>query len=156
LEENKSIVCYIMADLFNQGDLSLADKFIAPEFLDHSAPSGMNNRGPGPLSQIVMTLRMAFPDLHYILEEIVAEGEMVAARVTMSGTHLRPFLDLSPTGRSVRMCEMHFFRIKDGKAIEHWEIRDDLGLMQQLGVIPTPLIIGKPTTKENSGEIATQ
>ncbi len=83
-------------------------------------------------------LRTAFPDLHFTIEELVAEGDTVAGRLTMSGTHQGPLMGIPPTGRSVRQDHMHFVRFRDGKAIEHWGVRDELGMMQQLGVITLP------------------
>jgi predicted ester cyclase len=83
-------------------------------------------------------LRTAFPDLHFTIEDLVGEGDTVAGRVTMSGTHLGPFQGIPPTGRSFQQAHMHFVRFRDGKAIEHRAVRDDLGMMRQLGLIPTP------------------
>jgi predicted ester cyclase len=68
---------------------------------------------------------------------LVAEGDTVAVRVTMTATHLGPFLGVEPTGRRVRYEGMDFFRFEDGKMVEHWTSTDDLGLMQQLGVVPS-------------------
>jgi predicted ester cyclase len=83
-------------------------------------------------------LRTAFPDLHFEIKELVAERDTVAGRLTMSGTHEGPLMGTPPTGRSVRQDQMHFVRFQDGKAVEHWGVRDDLGMMQQLGVISEP------------------
>ena len=83
-------------------------------------------------------LRTAFPDLHFEIEELVAEGDVVAGRLTMSGTHEGPLMGTPPTGRSVRQEHMHFVRFEDGKAVEHWGVRDDLVMMQQLGLMPDP------------------
>jgi predicted ester cyclase len=80
-------------------------------------------------------LRTAFPDLHFEIEELVAEGDTVAGRLTMSGTHEGPLMGTPPTGRSVRQDHMHFVRFRDGKTVEHWGVRDDLGMMRQLGLI---------------------
>ena len=76
-------------------------------------------------------LRTAFPDLHFTIEELVAEGDIVAGRLTMSGTREGPLMGMSPTGRALRQDHMHFARFRDGKAVEHWGVRDDLGMMQQ-------------------------
>jgi predicted ester cyclase len=65
-------------------------------------------------------LRTAFPDLHFEMEELIAEGDAVAGRLTMSGTHEGPLMGTPPTGRSVRQDHMHFVRFEDGKAVEHW------------------------------------
>ena len=83
-------------------------------------------------------LRTAFPDLHFTIEELVAEGDVVAGRLTMSGTCEGSLMGMPPIGRSVRQDHMHFVRFRDGKAVEHWGVRDDLGMMQQLGAIPEP------------------
>ncbi len=137
-EANKAQFRRTLEEMFNQGNLAIADELIAPDCLNHEVPPGMNNRGPESMRQVVVMLRTAFPDLHYIIEELVAEGDTVAGRVTMSGTHLGPYMGIAPTGRSFRQAQMHFVRFRDGKGVEHRAVRDDLGMMQQLGVIPAP------------------
>lgn len=136
-EANKASFRRAYEELFNQGNLSLVEELIAPDFLDHEAPPG-SNRGPESMRQLIRMLRTAFPDLHFTIEELVAEGDTVAGRVIMSGTHQGTFQGIPPTGRSFRQAQMHFVRFRDGKAVEHRAVRDDMGLMQQLGVIPTP------------------
>ncbi len=136
-EANKASFRRAYEELFNQGNLSLVEELIAPDFLNHEAPPG-SNRGPESMRQLIRMLRTAFPDLHFTIEELVAEGDTVAGRVTMSGTHQGTFQGMPPTGRSFRQAQMHFVRFRDGKGVEHRAVRDDLGLMQQLGVIPTP------------------
>ena len=137
-EENKAQYQRTFEEVFNQGNLAIVDDLVAPDFLNHEVPPGMNNRGPDSTRQIVMMLRTAFPDLHFTIEEVVAEGDTVAGRVSMSGTHLGPFQGIPPTGRSFQQAHMHFVRFRDGKAVEHRAVRDDLGMMRQLGVIPAP------------------
>jgi predicted ester cyclase len=73
----------------------------------------------------------------HTIEELVAEGDTVVGRMTMAGTHQGYFMGFAPTGRSVQQAQVHFVRYLDGKAIEHRGVRDDLSLMQQLGVSPT-------------------
>ena len=134
-EENKTQYRRTLEEVFNQGDLAIVDELVAPDFLNHDVPPGMNNRGPDSTRQIVRMLRTAFPDLHFTIEELVAEADTVAGRVTMRGTHLGPFQGIPATGRSFEQVHMHFVRFRGGKAIEHWAVRDDLGMMRQLGVI---------------------
>ena len=137
--ENKAQLRRIYEEMFNQGNLVIADELIAPDFFNHEDPPGMNSRGPESARQVVMMLRTAFPDLHFTIEELVAEGDMVACRMTMSGTHQGPLMGIAPTGRSVRQqAQVHFVRFRNGKVIEHRAVRDDLGMMRQLGVIPVP------------------
>ena len=134
--ENKATVQHLYEQLFNQRNLSMADEVIAPDFINHSIPSGNNNRGPESMRQLITRLSTAFPDMHYTVEELVAEGDTVVTRVTVNGTHLGPFQGIPPTGRSFQQAQMHFIRFRDGKVVEHRAVRDDLGVMQQLGVIP--------------------
>ena len=119
-EENKTQYRRTFEEVFNQGNLALVDELVAPDFLDHEVPPGMNNRGPDSTRQLVTMLRTAFPDLHFTIEDLVAEGDTVAGRVTVSGTHLGPFQGIPPTGRSFQQAQMYFVRFRDGKAIEHF------------------------------------
>ena len=137
-EENKAHYRRTLEEVFNQGNFALVDDLVAPDFLNHEVPPGMNNRGPESTRQVATMLRTAFPDLHFTIVELVAEGDTVAGRVTMSGTHLGPFQGIPATGRSFQQAHMHFVRFRDGKAIEHQAVRDDLGMMRQLGVIAAP------------------
>ena len=137
-EANKAQFRRMYEEGLNQGILAVADEVIDPDCLDHEAHPG-GDRGPESMRALITMLRTAFPDLHFAIEHLVAEGDTVAGRLTMSGTHEGPLMGMPPTGRSVRQNNMHFVRFRDGKAIEHWGVRDDLGMMQQLGVIPAPV-----------------
>ena len=143
-EENKALFRRAYEELWNRGNLSVADELIAPDFVNHSASAG-SNCGPESMRASVTWARRAFPDLRFEIEELVAEGDIVAGRLTMSGTHEGPLMGMPPpTGRAVRQDHMHFVRYRDGRAIEHWGVRDDLGMMQQLGIIPEPGQAGEP------------
>jgi predicted ester cyclase len=135
--ENKAQFRRAYEEVLNRGDLSVVDELIVPDFLNHEAPPG-RDRGPESMRGLATMLRTAFPDLRFTIEELVAEGDIVAGRLTMSGTHDGPLMGMPPTGRSVRQEHMHFVRFRDGKAVEHWGVRDDLGMMQQMGVMPEP------------------
>ena len=136
--ENKATVQHLYEQLFNQRNLSVADEVIALDFINHNTPPG-SNRGPESMRQLITMLSTAFPDMHYTIEELVAEGDTVVTRVTVSGTHRGPFQGIPPTGRSFRQDQMHFIRFRDGKVVEHRAVRDDLGVMRQLGVISAPV-----------------
>ncbi|NTV09570.1 MAG: ester cyclase [Zoogloea sp.] len=120
--------------LFNRGELALADELVGAEFLNHGAPPEAP-RGPAGLRATVTMLRTAFPDLHFTLEELIAEGDLVAVRATMRGTQRGPFMGIAPTNRAVEQAGIHIIRFADGKAVEHWGVHDDLGMLKQLGVI---------------------
>jgi steroid delta-isomerase-like uncharacterized protein len=137
-ERNKAIIRQMYEELFTQGKLSLAEEIFAADYIDQEAPPGQSNRGPESMQQLVTMFHNAFPDIAFHVEEVIAEGETVAARVFWTGTHRGSFLGIAPTGRTVRQKQMHFMRFKDGQMIDHLAVRDDLGLRQQLGVLATP------------------
>jgi len=80
----------------------------------------------------------AFPDLYFTVEDLIAEGDEVVARVTMSGTQHGAFMGIPPTGKHVTITGIDINRFVGGKSVEHWVEMDTLGMMQQLGVIPAP------------------
>ena len=138
-EANKAIVVQLYEEVFNKGDLDLADKLVAPNAVTHDPqrPTGAPG-GPQGLKFVVTMRRRAFPDDHYTIEDLIAEGEKVVARLTHSGTHQGAFLGLPPTGKHISMTSIHLFRFTDGQLVEHWANRNDLGLLQQLGAISVP------------------
>lgn len=138
---NKDLFRRTYDEMFNQGNVDVAEELIAPDFINHEAPQGLN-MGPQSMRKLVTWLRSAFPDLHFEIEELVAEGDTVVGRLTMKGTHHGEFQGIAPTGRSFEQAQVHFVRFKDGKGVEHRAVRDDLGMMQQLGVIPMPGSVG--------------
>ena len=139
LEENKTIVRRMYEEILNEGNLALADEIIALDAVSHdpAAPPG-SLPGPEGFKRVVRMLQSAFPDHHTTIEEMIAEGDKVVMRGTLSGTHRGDFLGIPPTGKHFTMTQIHIFRLVDGKVTDHWVNRDDLGMMQQLGVIPVP------------------
>jgi predicted ester cyclase len=136
-EENKAQFRRMIEELFNRGNLDVTDDLVAPDYTNHEAPPNQN-RGPESMRATVNMLRSAFPDLHFTIEDLVAEGDTVMSRVTMAGTHQGTFMGFAPTARSFRQEQVHLVRFRGGKGIEHRAVRDDLGMMRQLGVIPAP------------------
>jgi steroid delta-isomerase-like uncharacterized protein len=134
-EENKSQFRRTYEEMLNGGNLAVAEELVAPDFVNHEAPPG-KDIGPESVRGLATMLRTAFPDLHFEIEDLVAEGDTVAGRLTMSGTHEGPLMGMPPTGRTVRQDHMHFVRFRDGKAVEHWGVRDDVSMMRQLGTFP--------------------
>jgi predicted ester cyclase len=134
-EKNKAQFRRMYEEGLNGGNLAVADELIDPECLDHEAHPG-GDRGPESIRALITMLRTAFPDLHFAIEHLVAEGDTVAGRLTMSGTHEGPLMGMPPTGQKVRQNHMHFVRFRDGKAIEHWGVRDDVTMMRQLATFP--------------------
>ena len=137
-EDNKAIARRFYSELVNQGDLSLADKLVVEDFVDHNPPGPDIAPGREGLKQVFSTFRSAFPDMRMTIEDQVAEGDKVVSRATASGTHLGDFMGIPATGKSFSMGIIDILRFEDGKIAERWGEADFMGLMQQLGVVPTP------------------
>ena len=117
-------------------DLSLIDELVAPDFVSHSAPPGLP-AGPEGVKVWVQFFKTAFPDVYSVVDDVITEGDRVVERFHAGGTHRGDFFGIPPTGRSGEITGINIFRVVDGKVVEHWGNSDDLGLMQQLGVIPS-------------------
>ena len=134
---NKSIVARF-EEALSSGDWRVIsetiDEVVAPDAVI-STPLPIDATGAELLKAVFGRLLSAFPDLHVTVEDLIAEGDKVVARLTHTGTHLGAFLDLPSTGKHVSTTSIHIFRFADGQLVEHWASRDDMGLMQQLGAI---------------------
>lgn len=138
VETNKAIARRWNEDLFNViAAVDVAEEFVSPDFLDHSGPP-WQPPGLAGAKWIAQVFRQAFPDLHSKVDDIVAEGDRVVVRWSGGGTHEGELFGIPPTGKEIRAAGIHIFRIANGKIVEHWGNSDDLGMMQQLGVIPGP------------------
>ncbi|HCJ34356.1 MAG TPA: ester cyclase [Ktedonobacter sp.] len=126
----------IAEELFNQGHLSAADELIAPNAIDHNEPLGTDCREH--FKHVATMLRSAFPDLHMHIEDLIAEEDKVALRITISGTHTGPgaFAGLPPSGKRFQIQQMRFARFANGQMTESWAIIDMFAWMQQLGALP--------------------
>jgi predicted ester cyclase len=133
-EQNKQITRRVLEELFEKGNLDAADKLIHPDFVNHEAPPG-NPQGPEGLKETVSWLRGLWGPMRADIEDEICEGAKVVARVTMHGRHLGEFLGKEPTGKEFAVEHVHIWRLDQGKVIEHWSVRDDLGQALQLGLI---------------------
>lgn len=131
VEGNKAIVRRLYEEFFNNGDLAIADELVAPDYVNHSAPSGAEP-GPKGVKQRGANLRLAFPDLCTSIEDIIAEGDRVVVRVASRGTHQGTYLGVPPSGRRVMSAGVDIFVIRGGKLVEAWGFFDELGLLHQL------------------------
>jgi len=136
-EANKAFVRRFFEELFNKRHLALAGELMAPEAISHAAPPGTVD-GPDGIMQVVTMLSSAFPDQHTTIEDVIAEGDKVVVSATFSGTHQGTFLGIPPTGKHFSQRQIHILRITDGKVAEHWAVMDDLAMLRQLGLAPTP------------------
>jgi predicted ester cyclase len=136
-EANKASVRRFYDEVFNKKNMAAIDEFIDPNHVDHAAPPGT----PSGLKGVKQTLTMyltAFPDLHFTVEDIIAERDQVVARLTARGTQQGEFMGIPPTGKQATVTAIDISRFAGGKSVEHWLNMDTLGLLQQLGVIPAP------------------
>jgi predicted ester cyclase len=115
----------------------VADQVLADDYRDHDIP-GVGEGGRQELVATVLAVRASFPDIAPTLGPILADGDLVAVRVQVSGTHTgTPFPPGIPAaGRSITWKEVHIFRCADGRIAEHWGVFDMLGILQQLGAVP--------------------
>jgi steroid delta-isomerase-like uncharacterized protein len=134
-ETNKATIRRIVEEIQNGDNLALIDELLAPNFVNHTPAPGLSPDREG-IKQLLSMFRAAFPDGVMTIEDMIAEGDKVATRKTYRGTHQGEFLGLPPTGRHVSVGLIDMMRLVDGKVVEHWNVGDDLSLLQQLGVLP--------------------
>jgi steroid delta-isomerase-like uncharacterized protein len=135
-EENKALMRRAYEEVYNQWDLAVLDEVCIPDFVVHNA--SMTIQGLEAYKHFVSLLFSAFPDGRYSIEDMTAEGDRVVVRHTFRGTHQGDFRGIPPTGKQVTTTAIVISCIANGKAIEVWINGDDLGMLQQLGVIPAP------------------
>ena len=138
-EENKAIARRWFEEFWNKRTLSLdeIDAFFTADFVYHSPPSGIPLDLEGFKQQVTMLLA-AIPDVHITIEDMIAEGDKLVARWTFTATHKGELMGIAPTGKQITVSVMAISRIAGGKFAEVWELADQLGMMQQLGVVPPP------------------
>lgn len=135
--EHKALI-HRTVDAFNLGDWDAVDRLFAPDYVDHDPYRANLPPGPAGVKQAWTGFRAAFPDLHATIEDLIAEGDKVAVRGAIRGTHLGELMGIPPTGKRVTMTLIDVNRIGGGKLAERWAEADMLGMLQQLGVVPGP------------------
>src|SRR5579884_455889 len=135
IEHNKAIARQFFEDAYNTGNLALLEQLLAPSYVDEKAPPGTPS-GPQGIATIITMFRRAFPDLHFEIEDQIAEGDKVVTRYTFSGTQQGELMGIPPSGKHVSIGGISIYRITDGKMQQAWIEYDMLGLLQQLGVVP--------------------
>ncbi len=134
LEENKEIVRRFVEELLNRGNLAAAEELVASDFVLH-LPGHPPIQGREAFKEGLQHWRSAFPDWHITIEELIAEGDKVAGRWTVRGTHRGPLMGIPPTGKQVSWTANDIFRIANGKIAENTAEEDMLTLMRQLGAL---------------------
>ena len=133
-EANRRLVEAFYERLWNRGELDAADELLAADFAFRGS-LGYQARGPDGFRTYVGMVRAAFPDFHNALEETIAEGDRIAARLTWTGTHRGPFLGIAPTGRRISYQGVGLFTVAGGRLASAWVVGDGYALLRQLGAL---------------------
>ena len=137
-EQNKAIMRRIYDEVFNAGNLAVVDEIVATDVIEHEGDA----QGSEGLKQTVTMFRTAFPDLQFSVDDMIAEGDKVASRIMMRGTHKGEFMGIPATGKTVAIEGIDIIRFANGKAVEHWGVFDNAAMMEQLGVAPPVSVSG--------------
>lgn len=134
MSELKQLAERLVEEVWNLGNMDVVDELVDEDYVSHSSAA----RGTEGYKKFFADLRRAFPDIHFTMEDKIAEGDTVVVRWTARGTHQGEYQGIPPTGTSGVITGIEVARFADGKKVESWGEFDRLGIMQQLGVIPTP------------------
>jgi len=135
--DNKSVIRSFIEDVLNQGRLERADDIVIEDFVEFDPLPGQS-QGKEGLKEVIRLLRSAFPDIHWTVDEMLAEDDKVFTRFTWSGTHQGAFLGVPATGRRITVKGMVIDRLVAGRMADSRILMDTLGMMQQLGALPVP------------------
>ncbi len=136
-EENKDIVRRFWG-VWEEGNIDLVDELLAPDYVNRTPATPNQPTGPEGVKGVVSMFRSGIPDLRVVIEDMIADGDKVAVRYTLEGTHEGELFGVPPTGQRLTIKSIAIERVSDGKIREHWRVTDSLDMMQQLGVIPSP------------------
>ena len=135
-EENKALIRRMTEEIFNKKNVDALGDFMAGDMVDHNPPP-TDKPGLKGLKDAFRIFFSALPDLSVQVDDVIAEGDKVVMRVTTTGTHQGDFMGITANGKKVSFGEIHVVRFDGGKMVEHWGIADQMGMMQQLGVVPS-------------------
>lgn len=136
-EENKVVVRRFWG-VWEEGNIGLVDESLAPDYVNHSPGMPDQPTGPEGVKAVVSMFRRGMPDLRVVIEDMIADGDKVAVRYTLEGTHAGELFGVPPTGLRLSIESITVERVSEGRIREHWRVTDTLDMMQQLGAIPAP------------------
>jgi predicted ester cyclase len=137
MAEGAALITRFYDEVLSGGNLGLVDELTADNFVDHEEGLPGQPAGKEGVAFFVRTLREAFPDIRATVDVTLSDGDLEAVRGVVTGTHQGDFMEVSATNKAVEFEVMDIVRVEDGKAAEHWGLTDVMGLMQQLGALPT-------------------
>ena len=130
-EESKAVMRRFW-EVWEQGNLDLLAELLAPEYINHTLATPDLPPGPEGVKEVVSMFHSAMPDLRVVIEDMIAEGDRVATRYALEGTHRGDLFGVAPTGRALSIKSMTVERLSGGKIVEHWRVTDELDMMRQL------------------------
>jgi steroid delta-isomerase-like uncharacterized protein len=133
-EENKALIRSFYEEVWGKGNIAVTRDVFASDYTRHDLRPTPALPGPEGQAKIAADFRQSFPDLQIHIDLLIAEDDLVVARWTMEGTNLGSWGGQQPSGKQARFCGVNFFRFAQGRVVEIWNHRDDLGLMQQVGI----------------------
>lgn len=138
-EGSKRLFQRYFDEVTNKGNFDLIDEMFAADYAHHD-PANPDRAigGVGDVKFHLMALRNAFPDVKFQVEDMIEEGDRILVRWTATLTHTGDYFGIPPSGKAATISGMNLWRVTDGKAVEGWVNRDDIGLLRQIGAIPTP------------------
>ena len=131
LRSNKHLIRRFIDEIFVRRDSDAVDELVADDFESHSWPSS-GEGGKASLRDATKRMTKALDDVRFSVEDLIAEGDRVVARVKASARPVAAFMGISPSGRGYEIEEIHIFRVADGKVVEHWHQMDSMSLLKQL------------------------
>lgn len=139
-DEMKAIGLRVYQEVMEKGNVDIVDEVIAPDCIDISPiqPPGIGREGTEPLKMFARMLHAGLSDIHVRVHELLTEGNTGIGRITIEGTHSGEFFGVPATGKKISLDIVDIVKYREGKIREHYGISDQLGLLQQVGVIPSP------------------
>jgi steroid delta-isomerase-like uncharacterized protein len=134
IEANKDLVRRFVREIFEDGNADAVDELVAEDFVPHTWPS--TGDGRGDLKRAIERVSKGLSDATFEIEDMIAEDDRVAVRLTASARQTGEFMGMPSQGKSYTIGEIHIFRVRDGKVSEHWHQFDSMGMMTQLGALP--------------------
>jgi steroid delta-isomerase-like uncharacterized protein len=134
IDDNKALVRRFIREIFVEGRAETVDELLADDFVGHTWPSTGDPKAD--LKGAIERTSKGLTDAVFDIEDMIGEGDRVAVRLTASATQTGPLMGMPASGKRYSIGEIHIFRIRDGKFVEHWHQFDQMGMMKQLGVMP--------------------
>ena len=137
VKENKAIINAWVQQVWNRKKVTAVDEFLAPDYVEHNLAHPDETGNLQSTKQMIASFISAFPDCYVTYDDVFAEGDRVAVRLTCRATRKGEFAGIAPTGKEVTFMGISIARIAEGKIAEMWEIIDFPGLMKQIGAMPS-------------------